>query len=645
MSGFEPAADASIMRPQASWTYLAVASAGALVGAIAANDAVFATLIGASALALVAGVAVNKPRRPWLWLPIAAALAVWAASVATLPNSVLFAHMTFHTFLEARAAAYLLMLGAVVAFLYKTGRVPLGRVDASIAFVGACTLLWPLALEPNFARGTLMCAISALVVLADLGVLTVLLRVSFTPTFAQTAFRLVLGAGTTFAVGDLLNVSPPLAGGVAEHAARFAYLLAAGLVAVAALHPSMRALPTPAAPETPSPRRTVAVISAALFAPFVGMLLNAWVGNEADPYVFGLFGVVLVTAALVRIIGVVHRAHESEQKFRMVFDSAGMGISLGANGMLTETNEAYQRMLGYTGDEMSRMHYDEITYPDDIGIDEELAAEVAAEKRSSYSIEKRYIHRDGTVRWVMVTVTMASDRSFGIGVIEDIDDRKRLEQERQELLARTVEVAEAERAALAADLHDGPIQHLTAVTLTLDLLANKLSRGDVAGAAELAQRLRGSIADEMRSLRRLMAELRPPILDERGLDAALRDCAALVLGEEPIEVTIDSSLNEHRLAPELETAIYRVVREALTNVRKHAGASAVHVTLGTWNGTIGLAIADDGVGFATGSVDDDHVGVLTMRERIESVGGTWRLDTAPGHGTRIQATLPRKLRA
>ena len=242
--------------------------------------------------------------------------------------------------------------------------------------------------------------------------------------------------------------------------------------------------------------------------------------------------------------------------------------------------------------------------------------------------------------WVNVTVTSAEDGSFGIGMIEDISARRRLEQERKQLLARTVEVAEAERMALAADLHDGPIQHLTAVTLTLDLLANKLTRGETAGATALAHRLRESIAAEMHSLRRLMTELRPPILDERGLEAALRDCADAALDGADVGFTLESNLDGYRLAPEIETSIYRVVREALTNVRKHAGR-ATRRWLWTWaRGAIVLSVADDGVGFS-GNGSRGHYGLLTMRERVESMDGTWRLDTAPGKGTTIRAVLSR----
>jgi signal transduction histidine kinase len=220
-----------------------------------------------------------------------------------------------------------------------------------------------------------------------------------------------------------------------------------------------------------------------------------------------------------------------------------------------------------------------------------------------------------------------------------------LDEERQRLLARTVEVAESERMALAADLHDGPIQHLTAVTLRLDLLANKLERGDHEGTAPLVGKLRESVAYEMVSLRRLMIELRPPIIEQRGIEVALRDCAQGVLEGESIEFELDCKLGGLELAPELETTIYRVVREALTNIRKHADARHAHVTLDASDARVLLTISDDGAGFDPTRAGGDRFGLITMREGVEAAGGTWQVETRAGEGTTIEAALPRKSRS
>ena len=127
------------------------------------------------------------------------------------------------------------------------------------------------------------------------------------------------------------------------------------------------------------------------------------------------------------------------------------------------------------------------------------------------------------------------------------------QKERAKLLARTVEVAEHERIRLAMDLHDGPIQQLTVLAFNLDRLALRIDRDEIGAARTLMADVRRSLSGEMEALRRLMVELRPPILDEGGLSAALSDAAAKVLADTPIEWSVRCEIGKHHLAPELET--------------------------------------------------------------------------------------------
>jgi signal transduction histidine kinase len=214
--------------------------------------------------------------------------------------------------------------------------------------------------------------------------------------------------------------------------------------------------------------------------------------------------------------------------------------------------------------------------------------------------------------------------------------------ERKRLLVRTVQAAEDERTRIARDLHDGPIQRLTAAAFTLDLLSRKMARGEHELDGLVAQ-VREQLSGEMEALRRLMSDLRPQLLDEGDVSEAIRKCATELLGSETSCVVHDS-LGHEFLARDLETVVYRVAREAIANVRKHAHASHVDVTLAPDGDTLRLTITDDGDGFAPAGASIErlqhHLGLIAMQERVESAGGDWSVISSPGRGTRIEAVLP-----
>jgi signal transduction histidine kinase len=219
---------------------------------------------------------------------------------------------------------------------------------------------------------------------------------------------------------------------------------------------------------------------------------------------------------------------------------------------------------------------------------------------------------------------------------------KAAQRERAHLLDRTVAIAESERMHIAADLHDGPIQQLTAIAITVDRATARLERGEPEAAGQLLAVVRSGLTTEMGSLRRLMSELRPPAIDERGIGAALRDCAAQVLGESGVAFAVSAAVPPARVAPESEAVVYRVAREALANVRKHAGASTVEIVVETRDDHLHLVVTDDGCGFDVDHAgpSGDHFGIPVMRERAESVGGRLQITAAPGRGTRVDATIP-----
>ena len=219
-----------------------------------------------------------------------------------------------------------------------------------------------------------------------------------------------------------------------------------------------------------------------------------------------------------------------------------------------------------------------------------------------------------------------------------------LQAERKRVMQRVLRATEEERTRFAADLHDGPVQRLTALRYGLARVSARVGRGDAGGASALLDELEEELAEEIGGLRRFMAELRPPVLDQHGLQEALRNQARAFEQSSGVACTVDATIDD-QLPPELETVLYRVVQESLNNAAKHARASQVSVGLAADDGVVRLAVRDDGAGFdpalARRLVQEGHFGLAGMRERVEMVGGRLRIDSAPGHGTTVAVELDR----
>jgi PAS domain S-box-containing protein len=205
------------------------------------------------------------------------------------------------------------------------------------------------------------------------------------------------------------------------------------------------------------------------------------------------------------------------------------------------------------------------------------------------------------------------------------------------LAGRLAEVREQEQQQLARELHDQIGQTLTVINLSLDLVGQMMP-------ADLSPDIRRHLHDAsdltsqvIRQVRTVMTELRPPVLDDYGLLAALQWYGQQFSERTGIAVDVVANDLDMRCAPTIETALFRIAQEALNNVAKHAMASHVELALHCENGRVRLAIADDGKGFLVASVrqisDEPHWGFLTMQERALAVGGTLQVSSQPGAGT------------
>jgi two-component system NarL family sensor kinase len=221
---------------------------------------------------------------------------------------------------------------------------------------------------------------------------------------------------------------------------------------------------------------------------------------------------------------------------------------------------------------------------------------------------------------------------------------KRHENERSRLLERALSVSDRERVRFAADLHDGPIQDLAGISYALGAVAPTV----VERHAPLMARVQDALQRSIESLRGLMTDLYPPDLRSGNLDQTIVTLADQ-LRESGIQVELNlgevPSLSEEGVA-----TLYRVARESLANVSKHAQASMVTITLSVVDGVrptdqarARLEIADNGVGVDVSKIDrraEGHLGLRLLADRVESLGGELMITSAVGHGTTVQAELP-----
>ena len=207
----------------------------------------------------------------------------------------------------------------------------------------------------------------------------------------------------------------------------------------------------------------------------------------------------------------------------------------------------------------------------------------------------------------------------------------------RDALARVVAAQELERKRLARELHDETGQALTSILLGLKPLerttATEEDRAVVASLREL-------VVSTLQDVRRLAVELRPSTLDDFGLSTAVERLAETFRDNTGMRVDVDAQLGDVRLPTEVETALYRIVQEALANIVKHAEATRVSILLTRKESSVAAVVEDDGKGFDKRETGDDVLGLVGMRERVGLVGGRLVIESAKGSGTTIAAEVP-----
>ena len=366
---------------------------------------------------------------------------------------------------------------------------------------------------------------------------------------------------------------------------------------------------------------------------------------------------VQVVSAIARGLGVAFdkanseaALRESEERFRAIFESSPVGIGLGdLEQRILDVNEAFCQMVGYSKEELSGSRIADITHPEDIDLSLEPIGQVLRGEIPSYQVEKRYIAKDKRVIWARVSGSAVRGNDarpmYALSVMEDITERKHIESELQtrtqqleSFAQQQVNRMEADRREIALELHDGVGRGLAGGRLARE-------RGRWGDGADVAARLieASNIVDNLMAMVRGLANrLRPGVLDDLGLLPAIIWLLDDFLAHSGLLVEFRHIGTDRRFPPGVETAVYRIAQEALTNVVRHSGVNEATVLLWANDKTIRLQVEDKGLGIDLDSLQDSHqsIGLSGIRERVAAVNGQFTLESTAGTGTRLIVELP-----
>jgi len=331
---------------------------------------------------------------------------------------------------------------------------------------------------------------------------------------------------------------------------------------------------------------------------------------------------------------------ESERRYRHLVDnSPDIVWSVDAEGRFTFFSDSLESRTGWKPEQLLGQPFTALAGEDTLS-----AAAAAWELLRQDPDRERRVRLelplpDGRISQteVAMTGTVVDGRFAGAhGSVRDISERERLEGD---LRSQAAELAASqERAHLARELHDSVTQALFSMGLTLRTLELLLAT-DPQAANEKVAELRELQKDALAEMRTLIFELRPSSLESDGLVQALRTHATAVQRRTGLAIVVDAEQIE-RLPLSTEEALYRIGQEALHNVVKHANASHATIRIVREGDLVRLSVTDDGAGFEPSEVPRGHLGLIGMRQRVDLVGGELRVESKPGRGTLVEASVP-----
>lgn len=339
---------------------------------------------------------------------------------------------------------------------------------------------------------------------------------------------------------------------------------------------------------------------------------------------------------------------QSRQKYKLLFESSPVPMWMFSkiDFSIIDVNDAACELYGYSRDEFLQMSIKDMRPAEDIPFFvERLEATASNENQGIW----RHKKKDGTIIHVEIIgndITYEG-RSVRLALANDVTDKlatdeqlKKSYEEVRQLTEHLQNIREEERTSIAREIHDELGQQLTVLKMDVTWIDRKLTNVDPAIKEKLRD-LVNVLNQTIKTVRRISSELRPSLLDDLGLIAAVEWHLKEFEKRSGIKTQFDAPAKELSLNDATKTTLFRIMQESLTNVARHSQAKTVKVNLFQRNGNIFLRIEDDGIGFEQEKVSSKRtLGILGMRERTTMIGGKYKINSSEGKGTVVLVSIP-----